>query len=51
MDIVRRTMHERPDGWRIIFNNIYTSSTPGFRDAAERVTDIDGRRPQARARP
>jgi len=30
MDIIRRTMRERPDGWRIMFNNIYSSSTPGF---------------------
>ena len=30
MDVVRRTMHETPDGWRIIFNNIYKSATPGF---------------------
>lgn len=30
MNIIRRTMRERSDGWRIIFNNIYKSATPGF---------------------
>jgi 2-polyprenyl-3-methyl-5-hydroxy-6-metoxy-1,4-benzoquinol methylase len=29
-DILRRMMRERSDGWRIMFNNIYTMSNPGF---------------------
>jgi SAM-dependent methyltransferase len=28
--IIRRMMHERSDAWRIIFNNVYASSTPNF---------------------
>ena len=30
IDIVRRMMLERSDGWRIMFNNIYSNSNPGF---------------------
>ena len=29
-DIIRRTMRETTDDWRIIFNNVYASSTPGL---------------------
>jgi SAM-dependent methyltransferase len=29
-EILLRMMRERPDGWRIMFNNIYSNSTPGF---------------------
>jgi hypothetical protein len=37
MVIIRRTMQERPDGWRIIFNNIYSTSTPGFSTQPNRI--------------
>jgi 2-polyprenyl-3-methyl-5-hydroxy-6-metoxy-1,4-benzoquinol methylase len=30
IDIFRRMMLERSDGWRIMFNNIYSNSNPGF---------------------
>lgn len=30
IDISRRMMLERSDGWRIMFNNIYSNSNPGF---------------------
>jgi len=30
IDILRRMMLERSDGWRIMFNNIYSNSNPGF---------------------
>src|SRR5262245_45349838 len=46
MVIIRSTMQERPDGWRIIFNNIYSTSTPGF----STQPNIDRGRPQAGAR-
>jgi SAM-dependent methyltransferase len=28
--IIRRLHRERPDAWRVMFNNIYKSDTPGF---------------------
>ncbi|MGD0235516.1 MAG: class I SAM-dependent methyltransferase [Syntrophorhabdales bacterium] len=47
MAIIRRAMQERSDGWRIIFNNIYSSSTPGFvtQPNALLVTTVEGRKP------
>jgi hypothetical protein len=47
MDVVRRTMHETPDGWRIIFNNIYKSTTPGFstQPNALLVSTVEDRKP------
>jgi outer membrane biogenesis lipoprotein LolB len=47
MDVVRRTMQERPDGWRIIFNNIYSSSTPGFstQPNALLISTVEGHKP------
>lgn len=30
VDILRRMLRERPDGWRVMFNNIYASKKPGF---------------------
>ena len=47
MDIIRRTMRERPDGWRIMFNNIYSSSTPGFvtQPNALLISTVEGRMP------
>src|SRR5262250_654242 len=50
MDIIGRTMRERPDGWRVIFNNIYSSSTPGFstQPNALLISTVEGRKPGAR---
>src|SRR5262252_6980031 len=47
MDIIRRTMRERHDGWRIMFNNIYSSSTPGFvtQPNALLISTVEGRKP------
>ena len=47
MDIIGRTMRERPDGWRVIFNNIYSSSTPGFstQPNALLISTVEGRKP------
>jgi SAM-dependent methyltransferase len=47
MDIVQRAHHERPDGWRIMFNNIYSNSTPGFvtQPNALLVAMVEGRKP------
>jgi len=46
-DIIRRTMRESSDGWRVMFNNIYASSTPGFvtEPNALLVTRVEGRKP------
>jgi hypothetical protein len=30
LDVVRRHHRERPDGWRLMFNNIYKSDKPGY---------------------
>ncbi|HME45380.1 MAG TPA: class I SAM-dependent methyltransferase [Syntrophorhabdales bacterium] len=45
--IIRRTMRERSDGWRIMFNNIYSSSTPGFvtQPNALLVATVESRKP------
>jgi len=47
MGIITRTMHERSDGWRILFNNIYASSTAGFvtQPNALLVATVEGRKP------
>ena len=46
-DIIRRMMGERPDGWRIMFNNIYSSSTPGFvtQPNALLISTVESRKP------
>ena len=46
-DIIRRMMGERPDGWRIMFDNIYSSSTPGFvtQPNALLISTVEGRKP------
>jgi 2-polyprenyl-3-methyl-5-hydroxy-6-metoxy-1,4-benzoquinol methylase len=45
--IIRREMRERPDGWRVIYNNIYASKTPGFvtQPNALLVATVEGRKP------
>jgi len=45
--IIRRLMAERPDGWRIVFNIVYSSSTPDFstQPNALLITTVEGRKP------
>jgi SAM-dependent methyltransferase len=45
--VIRRLHRERPDAWRIMFNNIYKSDTPGFstQPNALLVATVEGRRP------
>src|SRR5271157_3507433 len=40
-------MQVRSDGWRIMFNNIYSNSTPGFvaQPNALLVATVEGRKP------
>jgi SAM-dependent methyltransferase len=47
MGTIRRTMRERSDGWRIIFNNIYKSATPGFSTQPNTllVSTVEDRKP------
>lgn len=45
--IIRRLMNERPDGWRIVFNIVYSSSNQGFstQPNAFLITTVEGRKP------
>ena len=47
LDVIRRLHLERPDGWRVMFNNIYTSKTPGYATEpnALLVSTVEGRKP------
>jgi SAM-dependent methyltransferase len=47
MDIIRRAHQARPDGWRLMFNNIYRSDKPGFsvQPNALLVSTVEGRKP------
>jgi SAM-dependent methyltransferase len=47
LDIIRRTHRERPDGWRIMFNNVYKSTKPGFATEpnALLIATVEGRKP------
>ncbi len=47
LDIVRRLHRERPDAWRVIFNNVYQSSTPNFsiQPNALLIATVEGRKP------
>jgi SAM-dependent methyltransferase len=47
LDIIRRLHRERPDAWRVMFNNIYSSSTPGFsmQPNALLKSTVEGRKP------
>ncbi|HME45379.1 MAG TPA: methyltransferase domain-containing protein [Syntrophorhabdales bacterium] len=47
LSVIRRMNNERSDGWRIMFNNIYASSTPGFvtEPNALLVAMVEGRTP------
>jgi len=46
LDIVRRLHRERPDAWRVMFNNIYQSSTPDFstQPNALLIATVEGRK-------
>jgi 2-polyprenyl-3-methyl-5-hydroxy-6-metoxy-1,4-benzoquinol methylase len=45
--IIRRMHREKPDAWRVMFNNIYSSSTPGFstQPNALLISTVEGRKP------
>jgi SAM-dependent methyltransferase len=45
--IIRRLMNERPDGWRIVFNIVYSSSNQAFstQPNALLITTVEGRKP------
>ena len=45
--VVRQLHRERPDGWRVMFNNIYKTSKPGFatQPNALLVSTVEGRKP------
>lgn len=45
-DILRRLHQERPDAWRVMFNNIYQSSTPSFstQPNALLIATVEGRK-------
>jgi len=47
LDVIRRLHLERPDAWRVMFNNIYTSDKPGFatQPNALLVSTVEGRKP------
>jgi SAM-dependent methyltransferase len=47
LDIIRRLHRERPDAWRVMFNNIYASNTPGYstQPNALLVSTAEGRKP------
>ena len=47
LDVIRRMHRERPDGWRVMFNNIYTSKEPGFATEpnALLISTVEGRKP------
>jgi SAM-dependent methyltransferase len=47
LDIIRRMHRERPDAWRVMFNNIYSSSTPGYstQPNALLISTVEGRKP------
>jgi SAM-dependent methyltransferase len=45
--VVREMHRQRPDGWRVMFNNIYKTTTPGFatQPNALLVSTVEGRKP------
>ena len=45
--VLRRLNHDRSDGWRLIFNNIYANSNPGFttQPNALLVSAVEGCKP------
>lgn len=47
MAVITQMLRTRPDGWRVMFNNIYSSQTPGFNTNpnALLVSAVEGRTP------
>jgi len=47
VDVLRRLHRERPDAWRVMFNNIYTSKKPGHATEpnALLISTVEGRKP------
>ena len=47
LDVIRRMHLERPDAWRVMFNNIYTSKKPGYATEpnALLISTVEGRKP------
>jgi len=47
MAVIRQMLRTRTDGWRVMFNNIYSSQTPGFNTNpnALLVSAVEGRKP------
>jgi 2-polyprenyl-3-methyl-5-hydroxy-6-metoxy-1,4-benzoquinol methylase len=47
LDVIRRAHRERPDAWRIMFNNIYKSDKPEYatQPNALLVSTVEGRKP------
>ena len=47
LDVIQRMHRERPDAWRVMFNNIYTSKTPGHATEpnALLISTVEGRKP------
>ena len=47
LDIIRRMHREKPDAWRVMFNNIYSSNTQGFstQPNALLISTVEGRKP------
>jgi hypothetical protein len=45
--VIRRLHRERPDAWRVVFNNIYGSDTPGFSTQPNvlLIATVEDRRP------
>ena len=43
----KNTKHNRPDGWRVAFNNVYASNTPGYvtQPNALLVSTVEGHKP------
>lgn len=44
---IQRMMSERPDGWRAVFNNVYSNPTPGFATEpnALLIATVESRKP------
>ena len=51
LDVIRRLHLERPDAWRVMFNNIYTSDKPGFATQPNAFLVSTAESSQTRTRP
>jgi SAM-dependent methyltransferase len=47
LEVIRRMHRERPDGWRVMFNNIYKSEKPDYATEpnALLISTVEGRKP------